>query len=87
MVEIMIMERFDLKSTILAYIDAQTYDTSLTRGKLWEELGAHAPYFYLERMTMLVVSTCGMSHSECVLDDTLSHYFRRLEYSMQSIME
>ena len=42
---------------ILAYIDAQTYDTNLTRNTLWEELGAHAPYFYLERMTFLVVST------------------------------
>ena len=41
---------------ILAYIEAQTYDTKLTRNTLLEELGAHAPYFYLERMASLVVS-------------------------------
>ena len=42
----------------LAYVDAQTYDLYLTNWTLWEEFGVHAPYFYLEQMTMLVVSTC-----------------------------
>ena len=47
---------FDI-AYILAYVGEQTYDTNLTRNTLWEELGAHAPYFYLERMSFLVVST------------------------------
>merc|ERR1712227_473414 len=44
----------DIEDFFDAYIEAQTYDANLTRNILWEELGAHAPYFYLERMAFLV---------------------------------
>lgn len=54
---------FDI-AYILAYIGEQTYDKNLTSNTLWEELGAHAPYFYLERMSFLVVSTLIRSQSD-----------------------
>merc|ERR1719394_1551214 len=44
----------DINDFFDAYVEEQKYDANLTSNTLWEELGAHAPYFYLERMTFLV---------------------------------
>ena len=62
------------KACISAYVEEQKYDANLTSNTLWEELGAHAPYFYLERMTFLVVSnlTKVFKARRCSLSRSLS---------------
>ena len=46
-----------IKSSIKVYVDAQTYDDDLTVATLVEELEHISPYFWLERMVFLVVSS------------------------------
>ena len=46
-----------IKSSIKVYVDAQTYDDDLTVATLMEELEHISPYFWLERMVFLVVSS------------------------------
>ena len=70
---------------ILAYIEAQTYDANLRKKTLWEELGAHLPYFYLERMTLLVVSDFFLGF--LFGNESYNVYLRRSECSTQPILE